>query len=48
VDRKRKNYYELHDFDGVVDGYNYRITTEGVDFQSIELMGEKKIQAINS
>jgi hypothetical protein len=46
--QKTENYYELHDFDGVVDSYNYRITTEGVDFQSIELMGEKKIQAINS
>jgi hypothetical protein len=28
VDRK---YYELHDFDGVVDSFNYRITAEGVD-----------------
>ena len=34
-------YYELHDFDGVVDSYNYSVTAEGVDFQSIELMGEK-------
>jgi hypothetical protein len=23
-------YYELHDFDGVVDSFNYRITAEGV------------------
>jgi hypothetical protein len=35
------NVIELHDFDGVVDSYNYSITSEGVDFQSIELMGEK-------
>ena len=34
-------YYELHDFDGVVDSYNYSVTAEGVDFQSIELMGKK-------
>jgi hypothetical protein len=34
-------FFELHDYDGVVDSYNYRITVEGVDFQSIELMGKK-------
>jgi hypothetical protein len=34
-------YYELHDFDGVVDSYNYTVNAEGVDFLSIELMGKK-------
>jgi hypothetical protein len=47
TDPENGKYYELHDFDGVVDSYNYRITAEGVD-QSWELMGKKKTQAINS
>lgn len=33
-------YYELHNYDGVIDVYNYQITDEGVNFQSIELMGK--------
>lgn len=33
-------YYELHDTDGVTDIYNYEVTEDGVNFQSIELMGK--------
>ena len=33
-------YYELHSIDGVTDIYNYKVTAEGVDFQSIEIMRE--------
>ncbi len=33
-------YYELHNFDGVTDIYNYQVTEEGVNFQSIETMGK--------
>ncbi len=34
------NYYELHDYDGVVDIFKYEVTQEGVNFQSIEMMGK--------
>ena len=33
-------YYELHYTDGVTDIYNYNVTEEGVNFQSIEMMGK--------
>ena len=33
-------YYELHYTDGVTDIYNYKVTDEGVNFQSIEMMGK--------
>lgn len=33
-------FYELHDFDGVTDIYKYEATEEGVNFQSIEMMGK--------
>ncbi|MBE8723720.1 hypothetical protein [Flavobacterium hungaricum] len=34
-------YYELHNYDGVIDVYNYQATDETVDFKSVELMGKK-------
>ncbi|WP_343697361.1 hypothetical protein [Flavobacterium sp.] len=34
-------YYELHNYDGVIDVYDYQVTDEGVNFQSVELMGKK-------
>lgn len=33
-------YYELHAFDGLTDSYKYEVTEEGVNFESIELMGK--------
>ncbi|MEN2487572.1 MULTISPECIES: hypothetical protein [Flavobacterium] len=33
-------YYELHNYDGVIDVYDYQVTEEGVNFQSVELMGK--------
>jgi hypothetical protein len=32
-------YYELHNYDGVVDSYKYEVTEDGVNFRSIEMMG---------
>ncbi|MFD1604848.1 hypothetical protein ACFSJW_06015 [Flavobacterium artemisiae] len=34
-------YYELHNYDGVIDIYNYQATDDTIDFQSVELMGKK-------
>lgn len=34
-------YYELHNFDGVTDIYDYEIIENSVKFKAIELMGKK-------
>ncbi|WP_348812928.1 hypothetical protein [Flavobacterium maritimum] len=34
-------YYELHNYDGVTDVYDYEIIEDSVKFKSIELMGKK-------
>ncbi|MFW0738094.1 hypothetical protein [Flavobacterium sp. T12S277] len=35
-------YYELHNYDGVIDVYNYEVANDNtVNFKSIELMGKK-------
>jgi hypothetical protein len=34
-------YYELHNYDGVIDIYNYEVIDDSIKFKSIELMGKK-------
>lgn len=34
-------YYELHNFDKVIDIYDYEVLDDSVKFNSIELMGKK-------
>lgn len=34
-------YYELHNFDGVIDSYDYEVIGDSVKFKSIEILGKK-------
>lgn len=33
-------FYELHNFDGVVDSYNYEIIGNSIKFTAVEVMGD--------
>ena len=33
-------FYELHNFDGVVDIYNYEVKDDSIKFSAIEVMGD--------
>jgi hypothetical protein len=34
-------YYELHNYDGVTDIYNYEVTDNSIKFSAVEVMGDK-------
>ncbi|PKB15130.1 hypothetical protein [Flavobacterium sp. 5] len=34
-------YYELHNYDGVTDIYDYQLTDDGIKFTAVEVMGDK-------